>query len=92
MEPFVYQGTPSRVVFAWGALARLPEEVERLGARRALILSTPEQRALAEQVAQVLGRSAAGVHAEAVMHVPVEVARDARDAAAALGADCCVAV
>lgn len=92
MKPFVYQGTPSRVVFAWGALATLPEEVERLGARRALILSTPEQRALAEQVAQVLGARAAGVHAQAVMHVPVEVARAARDAAAALDADCCVAV
>lgn len=92
MQPFVYQGTPSRVVFAWGALATLPEEVERLGARCALILSTPEQRALADQVAQVLGERAAGVHAQAVMHVPVEVARAARDAAAALDADCCVAV
>ncbi|MFD1560955.1 maleylacetate reductase [Paraburkholderia silviterrae] len=92
MKPFVYQGTPSRVVFAWGALATLPAEVERLGARRALILSTPEQRALADQVAQVLGERAAGVHAQAVMHVPVEVAHAARDAAAALDADCCVAV
>ncbi|HKT96255.1 MAG TPA: maleylacetate reductase [Paraburkholderia sp.] len=92
MQPFVYQGTPSRVVFAWGALATLPAEVERLGARRALILSTPEQRALAERVAQVLGERAAGVHAQAMMHVPVKVARAARDAAAALDADCCVAV
>ncbi|QCP52026.1 maleylacetate reductase [Trinickia violacea] len=92
MEPFVYQGTPSRVVFSWGALATLPEEVERLGARRALILATPEQRALADEVARVLGERAAGVHAEAVMHVPVSVARAALDTAAALDADCCVAV
>jgi maleylacetate reductase len=92
MDSFVYQGMPSRVVFAWGALATLPAEVERLGARRALILTTPIQHALADEVARVLGARAAGVHAEAVMHVPVEVARSARDAAAALDADCCVAV
>jgi alcohol dehydrogenase class IV len=92
MERFVFQGTPSRVVFAWGALATLPAEVERLGARRALILATPEQRPLADEVMRVLGARAAGVHAQAVMHVPVEVARAARDAAAALDADCCVAV
>jgi alcohol dehydrogenase class IV len=92
MERFVYQGTPSRVVFAWGALATLAAEVERLGARRALILATPEQQPLADEVARVLGSRAAGVHAQAVMHVPVEVARAARDKAAALDADCCVAV
>ena len=92
MKGFVYQGTPSRVVFEWGALAQLPAEVERLGARRALILATPEQHALVDEVARVLGERAAGVHAQAVMHVPVEVARAAREAAAALDADCCVAV
>ncbi|CAD6518354.1 Maleylacetate reductase [Paraburkholderia hiiakae] len=92
MDRFVYQGLPSRVVFGWGNLARLPEEVDRLGARRALILSTPEQRALAEEVARLLGERAAGIHAQAVMHVPVEVARAAREKAAALDAQCCVAV
>ena len=92
MKGFVYQGTPSRVVFEWGALAQLPAEVERLGARRALILATPEQHVLADEVARVLGERAAGVHAQAVMHVPVDVARAAREAAAALDADCCIAV
>ncbi|HWT36605.1 MAG TPA: maleylacetate reductase [Paraburkholderia sp.] len=92
MKGFVYQGTPSRVVFEWGAIAQLPAEVERLGARRALILSTPEQHGLADEIARVLGARAAGVHAQAVMHVPIEVARAAREAAAALDADCCIAV
>ena len=92
MERFVWQGMPSRVVFEWGALARLPEELDRLGARRALVLATPEQRPLAETVARALGVRAAGVHAEAVMHVPVEVARAACAAAHKLDADCCVAV
>ncbi|MDR8731408.1 maleylacetate reductase [Burkholderia pseudomultivorans] len=92
MERFVYQGTPSRVVFEWDALAKLPDELSALGARRALILCTPEQRPLAERVGALLGERAAGVCAQAVMHVPVEVARAARDAAAAADADCCVAI
>lgn len=92
MERFVYQGTPSRVVFEWGALERLPDELSALGAQRALILSTPEQQPLAERVRGVLGERAAGVCAQAVMHVPVEVARAAREMAAELGADCCIAI
>ena len=48
MQTFIHQANPSRVVFGLGTLARLPDEVERLGARRALILSTPEQLASAD--------------------------------------------
>lgn len=92
MERFVFQGTPSRVVFEWGALAKLPDELTKLGARRALILSTPEQRPLADQVNEVLKDRSAGVCAQAVMHVPVEVARAAREMARELDADCCIAI
>ncbi|VWD37928.1 iron-containing alcohol dehydrogenase [Burkholderia lata] len=92
MDRFVYQGTPSRVVFEWGALDRLPDELSTLGARRALILSTPEQRPLAERVEAILGERAAGICAQAVMHVPVEVAHAAREMAGELDADCCVAI
>ena len=49
MNPFVYQSLPTRVVFGWGKLSALAEEIERLGARRALILTTPEQHGLGEQ-------------------------------------------
>src|SRR5690349_21699150 len=48
MLSFTYEQLPARVVFGAGALSRLPEELDRLGARRALVLSTPEQRAQAE--------------------------------------------
>ncbi|MDF3834397.1 maleylacetate reductase, partial [Cupriavidus basilensis] len=92
MLRFAYQSLPSRVVFEAGGLARLPEEVEKLGARRALVLTTPEQRPLGERVAQALGARAAGVHDKAQMHVPMETAEAARAEAARLGADCCVAV
>jgi alcohol dehydrogenase class IV len=92
MKPFVYQSQPSRVVFGLGALDRLGEEIERLGAKRALVLSTPEQRASAEDIAARLGARAAGVYDKAVMHVPIETAEAARAVAKQLDADCCVAV
>jgi alcohol dehydrogenase class IV len=92
MKPFVFNGQPSRVVFGVGALDRLGEEIERLGAKRALVLSTPEQRASAEDVSARLGGRSAGVYDQAVMHVPIETAEAARAVATRLDADCCVAV
>jgi alcohol dehydrogenase class IV len=92
MRAFTYEQLPGRVVFGAGALDRLPDEVERLGARRAIVLSTPEQRAQGEDVARRLGGRAAGLFAEAVMHVPIETARAARAEAKRLGADCAVAI
>lgn len=92
MNNFVYIGRPARVVFGAGSLNQLGAEIEALGARKALVLSTPEQRASAERVAQLLGSRAAGVFDRAVMHVPVETAREARALAAKLGADCAVAI
>lgn len=92
MNPFVYMAQPSRVIFGQGALARLPEEIVALGAEKALVLSTPEQRATAENVAALLGPRAVGIFDRAVMHVPIETAREARDVARKLGADCAVAI
>ena len=92
MKPFVYVAQPSRVVFGAGALSQLGAEIERLGASRALVLSTPEQADSARRVAALLGGRAAGLFAKAVMHVPIETAREARDEARRLGADCAVAI
>ena len=92
MNSFTYVSLPSRVVFGAGAVARLPAELEKLGARRALVLSTPGRAASVKAVAASLGARCAGIYDKAVMHVPVEVAEDARRAAKALDADCCVAV
>ena len=92
MRAFVYSSQPSRVVFRPGALEELGPEIERLGASRALVLSTPEQRGAAEEVARRLGGRSVGVYDKAVMHVPLETADAARAVAKDLGADCCVAV
>jgi len=92
MKPFLYTQLPGRVVFGAGALDTLPREIERLGAKRALVLSTPEQRKQADDVARRLGDRCAGVFPKAVMHVPIETARAARAEARRLDADCAVAV
>lgn len=91
MKDFVYTAAASRVIFGSGAVARLPEEIERLGATRALVLSTPGQAPEAQRIADRLGARAVGVFARAVMHVPIETAREAREAARRMGADCAVA-
>ena len=92
MEPFIYHGLPSRVIFGAGSLDQLEREIGALGATRAIVLSTPQQRAQADALAARLGPRIAGVYAEAVMHVPVETARAARDFAARVGADCAIAL
>ncbi|HSV44718.1 MAG TPA: iron-containing alcohol dehydrogenase [Ramlibacter sp.] len=92
MHEFIYNGQPSRVVFGAGALRHLAREIETLGAHKALVLCTPEQRDSAEKIAQLLGPRAAGVFDRAVLHVPIETAREAREVARKLGADCAVAI
>ncbi|MNK96013.1 Maleylacetate reductase [compost metagenome] len=89
---FVYNSAPQRVVFGTGSLQQLAREIDMLGANRALVLSTPEQRPQAQRVVDMLGTRAVGVFDRAVMHVPIETAREAQKVAARLGADCAVAI
>lgn len=92
MYDFTYTSHSSRVVFGAGSMNLVQQEVERLGARRALVLCTPQQTAQAEAVAALLGPSSAGVFDGAQMHVPIENARRARAHAKEVGADCAVAI
>lgn len=89
---FTYQALPMRVTFGAGSLHRLPDEIATLGLTRVVVLCSPGQVNLGNLVANALGHRAVGVLAEARMHVPIEVAHDARSRAAALHADGCVAV
>jgi len=92
MHDFTARILAQRVVFGTGALKHLAREIEELGAQRALVLCTPEQRGQAERVAALLGERAAGIFDKAVMHVPIETARQAREEARRLQADCAVAI
>ncbi|WP_420806255.1 iron-containing alcohol dehydrogenase [Sciscionella marina] len=89
---FTYEAPPMRVVFDPGRLAELHAEVSELGLRRLLVLTTPNQRTLADHVADLLGNRAAGVFTGARMHVPAEVAAAGRHHAQQVDADGCVAI
>jgi len=90
VRAFVYNGLPSRVVFGPGAVAQLPAEVARLGAKRVLLLSTPGRAGMVAAVSKNL--PIAGVFDKVVMHTPLEAANEARELATKLNADCCVTV
>jgi maleylacetate reductase len=70
---FVYDTPQSRVVFGSGTVAQLSYEAERLGIRRALVLTTPQQHGEGERIGALLGSRLAGVFSDARMHTPVEV-------------------
>jgi alcohol dehydrogenase class IV len=92
MTPFTYIGAPSRVVFGFGTLDRVADEVRGQGCGRALVLSTPQQIDAARDLSERLGDLSVGVFAEAAMHTPVEVTERALRAARDSGADCTVAL
>lgn len=92
MPSFLYEALPSRVVFGAGTLAQLPAELDRLGVKKALVLSTPGQWALATKAASLAHDRCVGSFDKATMHVPVEIAEVARAEAAQLGADSLIAV
>lgn len=91
-DGFVFPGLVTRVVFGSGTLARVPDEVRRLGHGKVLVLSTPHQKPEAESLADALGDLAAGVFAGAVMHTPVDVTERAVEAFRVSGATAVVAL
>ena len=60
MHAFVYTALPSKVLFGFGTLDKVADEVRMLGCRRALVLSTPQQVAQAEDLAAKLGDLSSG--------------------------------
>src|SRR5262249_38661930 len=90
---FVHDAPPQRVVFAPGAVERVGEEAAHLGLQRALTVATPGSGArLGSRIAKLLGDKSAGLHAEAVVHVPTAVADAGLKLAQAARADGLVAV
>ncbi len=89
---FLHEAPPTRVVFAPGSLARVPDEVDRLGAQRVLLVSGGPEAAHAERLITDLGVRLAGRFTEVVMHVPVDVAGRAVAAARSCSADLVIAL
>jgi len=89
---FTFETLPCRVVFGSGTLATAGAEIERLGGKRVLVLTTPQQEAEGARLGAALGPLYAGLFAGATMHTPVEVTERALAAMRACGADCVVSL
>ncbi len=91
-EEFTAAHPAVRVRFGAGIRKAVAEEIEALGARRALILTAPPQAALADEFADLAGGYAAGRYAKAAMHTPVAISEEATEEARRIGADVLIAV
>jgi maleylacetate reductase len=91
MGSFVYTGLPARVIFGVGTTATLPQELERLGISRALVLTTPSQAEEGDTLCKVLGKRSAGLFTRAAMHTPTDVTEQALNVFSGVGADGIVA-
>ena len=92
MDPFVFPGMPSRVLFGSGTLQQLDAELDRLAITRVLVLATPQQDDEARTIADRLGARAADVFSGATMHTPVSVTLTAMEMVAEVHADGLLAV
>lgn len=92
MRSFRYSPLPAHVIFGFGTVSELKGEVERLGCARALVVTTPEQGALADSAQRQLGAAFAGAFKQATMHTPVEVTDRALAYASDINADCYVGI
>jgi maleylacetate reductase len=89
---FVFEAGASRVVFGNGTFAQIPDELERLGCERVVLVSTPGRGSLANRVREMIGSRFVARFDDAVVHVPDHVAAAARSVASAARADCLIAL
>ncbi|HEX7161492.1 MAG TPA: maleylacetate reductase [Trebonia sp.] len=88
---FVHDTLPQRVAFGSGAAAaNLTSEIGSLGATRVMLIAAAAEAHLADTVAKDI--PVAVLHDDVVMHVPVDVAERAREAAARHDVDVLVSV
>ena len=88
---FVHDTLPQRVRFGSGeAAASLRAEITSLDAKKIMLIAAKAEMHLADEIAADI--PVALRHDDVVMHVPVEVAERARDAATQNGIDALVSV
>src|ERR1700730_13075575 len=93
METFQYTALPARVLFGFGTIAKVADELVSLGCKRAFVLSDPHHAAAgAERLMRELGRLGVYLSTDAVMHPPVEVTERVMSKLVACDADCIIAL
>ena len=92
MEPFIYDALPGRVVFGDGAFERLPDELDRLAARRILLIADRSGRSWGDKLVAWIGDRIVGQIDDVRPHVPVEDAENARRLARSTRANAIVTI
>ncbi|GAA1246123.1 maleylacetate reductase [Pseudonocardia aurantiaca] len=93
MREFTYDALPARIVFGAGAArTRLASEIERLGARRLLLVASERDAERVREIVAPLGSTVAATFTAVREHVPVATAEAARAAAAEARADAVLSI
>ena len=93
MDAFDYTQLPSRVVFGYGTLARVADEMGSIGCGRAFVLSDAHHvKGATAKLLQVLGDRAVGMSSDAAMHTPVEVTERVLERVGNASPDCLVSL
>jgi len=89
---FTYDALPGRVVFAVGAFARVPAELDQMGATRVLLIADRSGLHWADRLGEQMGERIAARIDDVRVHVPVDRAEAAREQARASAADAIVTI
>ena len=93
MEAFEYSAQPARVIFGFGTLPRVTDELNALGRKRAFVLSDPHHAtADATRLMRALGKLGVHLSIDAVMHTPVDVTERVMAKLVAHDADCLISL
>ncbi len=89
---FVHDSLARRIVFGPGRLGDLGAEIDAIGARRVMLVTSKRQRPDLEPLVADLGGRVAGIFDDTSMHVRVETQRAAVAAAMDAEAECTVTI
>jgi maleylacetate reductase len=92
MTSFTYNALPGRVVFGEGAFVQVPDEIDRLGGQRIMLIADRSGRQWAQQLVARLDERIVGTISEVRPHVPIADAEAARRLARDGDADTIVTV
>src|SRR6266852_1342546 len=93
MEAFEYSALPARVIFGFGTLPRVTDELNALGLKRAFVLSDPHHATVgAARLMHALDRLGVHLSTDAVMHTPVDVTERIMAKLVACDADCLISL
>src|SRR5258707_10464260 len=74
MEAFEYSALPARVVFGFGTLPRVVDEMAAMGRTRAFVLCDPHHvSAGAARLIEAVGTQGGHLSTDAVLHTPADV-------------------